>query len=406
MHSPAVCVGFAYIRSREASAELSSLLTSVGLLSPRFSPAVRRYSLTVDFHVPTLQLTAKPRDSDAVMLAFITSSLSSSPSPATLPLVKDAPSAAIPLCVGSTSIRVQVSSSDAQLQDSYTVVVSRASEADESDGGVTAELFPSTSATPSRTRSPPHRVRRAASQHSDPTLMGVRGQSYDVHVEAGQVYCLITEPHLQVNARFVNMAALNADGSRAGDAVLGIGELGVMTRTGHRLHLETGTGEAGSVGFSRVQLNEQLMHVDDQALIDNSEEAEHEGDAAAGSAAAELLAFNASDTFTLITPHWLLVLRDTREGIVPRASLTASHLDLGAHGLLGQTWRERRQGRLHAHDGERPQGRGGVGLASEGSEDSMTALEGSIEDYRIADAALFSTNFAFSMYEQEGGALV
>ena len=39
--------GFAYIRIKEASADLLSFVTSVGQLSPRFSPSVRRYALTL-----------------------------------------------------------------------------------------------------------------------------------------------------------------------------------------------------------------------------------------------------------------------------------------------------------------------------------------------------------------------
>ena len=72
-------------------------------------------------------------------------------------------------------------------------------------------------------------------------------------------------------------------------------------------------------------------------------------------------------------------LLDTRGGLIPRISLTST-LELGAHGLIGQTWRAKREGRLHAHDSERGQGRGGVGLSTEGVEDSMDVLEGSMED--------------------------
>ena len=173
-----------------------------------------------DYHAPSVQLTVKPKDRDASMLAFYTSSLSSSPAPVALALTRDVPTSAIPLCVGTTTIRVQLTSYDGQLQDSYSLIVTRASEADEGDG-VTAELSPSPAA-PSRPL--PHRVKPVVSAHADPTLLGVRGQSYEVHVEVGQVYNLLTEPHLLINARFVNIDALNSDASREGaDAVIGIG---------------------------------------------------------------------------------------------------------------------------------------------------------------------------------------
>ena len=397
--------GFAYIRIREASAELLSLVTTVGQLTPRFNPAVRAYTISVDFHVPAIQLTAKPKDKEARLSLLHSSSLSSSPAPALLPLNRDEASEVIPLCVGETTLKVQVQSYDSVVFDSYVIVITRASEADENDG-TTAELYPQEGPAGRAAPVTPHRPRAAPSKHADPTLLGLRGQSYDVHVEAGQVYNLITEPHLLVNARFVNMAALNSDAAPAGDLepIIGIGEIAVVTRTGHQLHLETGTGEPGTrTGFSRVALNEQVMNVEDQAFIDNSAESVHEeSDTAdgAGSSHAELLAYNASATFTVITPHWYIVFIDTREGIEPRARIT-SPLEIGAHGLLGQTWREKREGRLHSHD-DRPMGRGGIGLSTEGAEDSMDILEGSMQDYRIRDGALFSANFEFNLFEREG----
>ena len=394
--------GFAYIRIREASADLMSLVTSVGQLSPRFSPSVRQYAMTVDHHVPSLQVTAKLKDKEGKLVVFYTHSTSSSPTPATFALIPDTASDVIPLCVGVTSIKVQVTSYDDQITDSYLLTISRFSEAEENDG-TTAELSPSTAAS-ARYPAVPHRVKAASSKHADPTLLGLRGQSYDVHVEIGQVYCLVSEPHLLLNARFVNMAVLNSDGSTntEKDPIIGIGEVAVLTRTGHALHIETGTGEAGVRGFSRVSLNEQPMNVEDQAFIENTAEGEHEDVYSTSSSHTELLAFNTSNTFTIITPNWHIVLLDTREGIVPRATLSAP-LDLGAHGLLGQTWRDKKEGRLHSHDLEREAGRGGVGLSSEGTEDSMEVLEGSMEDYRIKDGSLFSAKFEFNLYEPEGG---
>ena len=397
--------GFAYIRIREASADLMSLVVSVGQLSPRFSPSVHQYHMTVDHHVPTLQVTAKLKDKEGKLVVFYTHSTSSSPAPATFALIPDTASDVIPLCVGVTSIKVQVTSYDGEVSDFYILTITRASEADENEGG-TAELLPS---AVSSTKYPavPHRVKPSPSKHADPTLLGLRGQSYDVHVETGQVYCLVSEPHLLINARFVNMAVLNSDGSTNADRdpIIGIGEVAILTRTGHQLHIETGTGEAGVRGFSRVSLNEQPMNVEDQAFIENTAEGEHEGIyATTPTSLTELLAFNSSNTFTIITPNWHIVLLDTREGIVPRATLSAP-LDLGAHGLLGQTWRDKKEGRLHSHDLEREVGRGGVGLSTEGTEDSMEVLEGSMEDYRIKDGSLFSAKFEFNLYEPEGGEL-
>ena len=187
-----------------------------------------------------------------------------------------------------------------------------------------------------------------AKQANGAQLVGVRGQRYTVHVEEGQVYNLITEPHLLIQ-RALRQPARTQRPEPPARRYWGIAEIGLKTRTGHQLYLQTGAGEPDARGFSRVSLNQQLMNVDDQANIDNTEESTHEdGSSPATRANTELLAYNTTHAFTVITPTWYITFTDTAAGIQPAAVLHST-IDIEAHGLLGQTWRDKRVGRLHEH---------------------------------------------------------
>ena len=407
--------GLAYIRIKEASAELTSLITSAGLLTPRFAPELKAYALSVDHHTPSMTLTAATKDTEGTLALEYSWSTSSSPQPTKLALASKMMSAPIELCVGKTTIRVVVTSYDGKLNEVYSIVVHRESEAEESEGVGELQTSHSSSRKHSGSTEQKHSAHHAkptSGTHADPTLLGVRGQQYTVHVEAGHVYNLITEPHLLVNARYIDITVLDQRGKPTGETALGIVEIGLLTRTGHQLYLQTGAGEKEVVGFARVSLNQQTMNVEDQAHIDNAEESTHEVDSSSTttnslatttpSANTELLAYNNTHTFTILTPTWYLTLIDTPRGIVPKAALHHP-ITVAAHGLIGQTWRDKRTGRLHEH-GE--MGRGGVGAArEEGQEGSMAVLEGSMEDYRVKDGALFSSLCEFNLYESEGDEL-
>ena len=393
--------GLAYIRIKQASADLSSLISSAGLLTPRFTPEVKSYSMEVDYHTPSMTLIASTTDSDAKLALTYTWSISSSPQPTQASMESKMMSAPIELCVGKTTVRVTVTGYDGKEAEVYSIVVHRETEADESEGG--GELQTSHAANRNGQHSV-HHAKQTSSVHADPQLLGVRGQRYTVHVEEGQVYNLITEPHLLVNARYVSLSALDQNGQATQERVLGIAEIGLKTRTGHQLYLQTGAGELDAKGFSRVSLNQQQMNIDDQAHIDNTEESTHEDNSSpAAHANTELLAYNTSHTFTVITPIWYLTFIDTPTGIQPTTVLHST-IDIAAHGLIGQTWREKRLGRLHEH-GE--VGRGGVGaVREEGQEGSMEVLEGSMEDYRVRDGVLYSSLCEFNLYESEGGEVI
>ena len=76
--------GLAYIRIKQASAELTSLISSAGLLTPRFVPEVKSYSMEVDYHTPSMTLIASTKDTDAKLTLSYTWSISSSPQPTQL----------------------------------------------------------------------------------------------------------------------------------------------------------------------------------------------------------------------------------------------------------------------------------------------------------------------------------
>ena len=109
---------------------------------------------------------------------------------------------------------------------------------------------------------------------------------------------------------------------------------------------------------------------------------------------------NSSTRLVVTTSTFLIALTSLTDGINVRISLT-SPLTLEAHGLIGQTWRSKREN-LHQHSAA-----ASAPVAShvdsdeseEGEEDSMEHVEGAMADYRLRDGGLFSEQFEFNLYE-------
>ena len=169
----------------------------------------------------------------------------------------------------------------------------------------------------------------------DPQFVGLLGQSFQVHGIDGAVYSLIIDRGVLVNARFRYLssgrcpqAASHASNcwSHPGSY---LGEVGVVSEDGNRLHVVSGDW---STGFDRVTLDGAVLSVlsnTTRAGLDVQMLSAFELRVRVGNW--ELLLHN-SDRFVNVVEtrvlHW------------PKLSASG-----GSHGLLGQTWHMPREGK-------------------------------------------------------------
>jgi len=196
----------------------------------------------------------------------------------------------------------------------------------------------------------------------DPQFTGLRGQNYQVHGVAGEVYNLISSSDLQVNSKFVFLSSgecpvvngVKAKGcfSHPGSY---LGEIGLMTKAGERVKLVAGPA---SQGFHSITVNNANLRVGGIVNLNGggfvSRNSTHLVSIQAGNFA---FLFANSDLF--INQHVSVV--------------NWNHLT-GTHGLLGQT-----------HTGKRYTG-------------TVKDVEGEIEDYVITDRNLFGTKFLYNQF--------
>ena len=209
------------------STRLSALTTSAGLIKPQFDSETTQYTLRVDFHVPIIQFTAVPKDSASSMTLYYPATTASSSSLFSLPLTASRPSPFIPLAEGANVITISVGSKvDTALRTTYTINVEREHKelelaaddghghlhqhtpTDTVDSAQIRNVTPSAVGTSKYRFSAPfnHIAKRSTSPHDDPIVVGLYGQRYSVHVEPGFVYNLLTSPHVQLNARYIDSA--------------------------------------------------------------------------------------------------------------------------------------------------------------------------------------------------------
>ena len=219
----------------------------------------------------------------------------------------------------------------------------------------------------------------AARAVGDPVFLGLRAQSFQVHGIAGAVYALIADASLQLNARFLFLAA----GEGACSEELRrrspcwshpgsyFGAIGIRTAQRQAVEIDAGGGEEG---FRLVRLYTSLPSTSSTVLVP-------------GERVPLLPTVPGSDGFVeLSTPYeltvqtgWWRVRLVNSNGFVNVAQVVSLHPDdatlHGAHGLLGQTGRP--------------------------SSTASHPYEGGVDDYAIESDDLLGTAFTFARFVSE-----
>jgi len=196
----------------------------------------------------------------------------------------------------------------------------------------------------------------------DPQFVGLRGQSFQVHGVAGEVYNIVSDKDVQYNSRFVFLTSgdcpvvegkkLQGCFSHPGSY---LGELGLKTRAGDRIRIVAGSA---ADGFAAVELNGRMMEIGESAEL-----------------AMDLGSITRLNTHqTLIhIGSWEFMFENSDMFINQRVRVDDAR-SLRSHGLLGQTWRE-------------------VTYPN-----AIKYIQGSVDDYTIRDGDIFGDNFVYNSF--------
>jgi hypothetical protein len=196
----------------------------------------------------------------------------------------------------------------------------------------------------------------------DPQFVGLRGQQYQVHGVAGEIYNIVSDKNLQYNSRFVFLNEGDCP-VVAGHRQKGcwshpgsyLGELGLKTKAGDRIRLASGRA---ADGFKAVTVNEKQISVGDTLLLADD----------MGS-----VAYNSTHSATVTVGHWQFTFENSDMFINQRVRVADARA-LRSHGLLGQTWREQTYNNAVKH------------------------VQGAVDDYVIRDGDLFGDNFVYNTF--------
>jgi hypothetical protein len=208
----------------------------------------------------------------------------------------------------------------------------------------------------------------------DPQFVGLRGQSFQVHGIDGAVYNLISDKSIQLNSRFtflngprpcpvmpstgkVSAACWSHPGSY-------LSELALKTIGGSKLQIVSGDA---TTGFSAITLDGKALTVGSSAQLSFT-----------GSSLSGFISVDNSHELTIHAGHFNLIVEsidgfvNLRQVSVPAASWSK----LAAHGLLGQTWQNKR------YDGK------------------IKEIEGDVDDYLIDNDDMFGDSFLYNRFTQ------
>jgi len=196
----------------------------------------------------------------------------------------------------------------------------------------------------------------------DPQFVGLRGQSYQVHGVAGEVYNIVSDNDIQYNSRFVFLNRGDCpvvDGKKLPGCFSHpgsyLGELGLKTRAGDRIRIVAG---GAADGFSLVELNGRPLEMGESVeLADNL---------------GRVARVNSHQAAVRIGV-WDFEFENSDMFINQRVKVTDAR-DLRAHGLLGQTWRETTY------------------------PNPIKYVQGSVDDYVIRDGDIFGDNFLYNAF--------
>ena len=218
-------------------------------------------------------------------------------------------------------------------------------------------------------------VAAAASVVGDPQFVGLLGQSYQVHGIDGAVYNLISDVQVQVNARFtfIDQGQCLRDAS---DNLLFIcwshpgsylSQLAVHTAAGDSVVVSAGAAEHG---FSSVAVNGVTMEIGEMTSLHR----------AALNLTALTITYTNLRTLTVAnaglytltiqnSDHFLNILQ------LEVASMRRLRDVVQSHGLLGQTWRLRRDGK------------------------EVRVVEGVVDDYVVSEGGVLGCDFVYNKFD-------
>jgi len=196
----------------------------------------------------------------------------------------------------------------------------------------------------------------------DPQFVGLRGQNYQVHGVSGEIYNIVSDSDLQYNSRFVFLEKGECpvvDGrkqkscwSHPGSY---LGELGLKTKSGDRIHLITGSAK---YGFESVSVNDKEILVGETVLL-----ADNMGS----------VSRNSTHLASVQVGNWDFAFENSDMFVNQRVRVLDSRA-LRSHGLLGQTWR------------------------SATYPNAIKYIQGTVDDYVIRDNDIFGDNFVFNAF--------
>lgn len=196
----------------------------------------------------------------------------------------------------------------------------------------------------------------------DPQFVGLRGQEYQVHGVAGEVYNIVSDADLQYNSRFVFLEegkcpVVNGKKQKACWSHPGsyLGELGLKTRAGDKMALISGPANEG---FQSVTLNGRELEVGETVYL-----------------AADLGAISRNSTHltSINVGNWDFAFENSDLFINQRVRAMDAR-NLRSHGLLGQTWR----------DAKYP--------------NAIKYIAGDVDDYVIRSSDLFGDDFVYNAH--------
>ena len=216
----------------------------------------------------------------------------------------------------------------------------------------------------------------------DPQFVGLRGQPFQVHGIDGAVYNLISGHDYQLNARFAflhgpracpsmpssqSTACWNHPGSYLSEIGLKIAPLKRYTTSAFvrpELELYVAAGPA-SEGFTDITLNGRTMDIWAGPL-----------DMFVSTYGNVAFILNSTHELLLVFDEWTIEIENSDMFLNFRSIriATESWSSLRTHGLIGQTWSNKR------HKG------------------SISAIEGEVDDYVIMEESVFGDSFLFNQY--------
>ena len=200
----------------------------------------------------------------------------------------------------------------------------------------------------------------------DPQFVGLRGQAYQVHGIDGAVYNIISEPHTQVNSRFVFLTegecpviAGKKDVNCWSHPGSYLGEISYQVVVDGELHAALVQAGPAETGLAGVQVDGTALTVGDRVEL---------GDFT--------MEYTSTHGVSVTTASFEFDLRNSDLFINQALRARVPLSDLKAHGLLGQT---------HS-------------AATYAS--SLKYIEGEVDDYVVQDGNIFGSDFLYNQFQQ------